>query len=460
MVSSLLVLACSAEQVEPRAQTLLYIDTNAPLVSQLVADPEIPGAIAVDTVRIDRLDAAGEPVETRELVAPELQDWPISLGVVGSSPVRFRVRAFRGSRAGAGEDGRLVPTRNLAMDRLLELSPQSSFTRQLVLLDAACFNAPASFRGNWTSCIDAASLAGSPSQGVSAVSSPPLTQAGTSPLADTTPCTGPRPQGAACIPGGTGLLGDEAAALFTSAIADSPVPAHVVRLSPFFLDRTEVTVGRYRAQLAKGRLKAPQPLRADPDLELQRACTYLGPEDSTNDALPLNCVALETASELCHAQGGELPSEAQWEYAARGRGEARLFPWGSGVPSCCTASIGREGVRVPNADCPGSDIEPVGSHTGSPDCPLGDVSRDGLLDMAGSLSEVTLDNYRPYEHKCWTARGTWLDPLCRDADATLHTLRGSYFSASFATAMLVIRSQAASGATVGFRCAYPAEATP
>lgn len=461
VVSSLLVLlGCSAEQLEPRAQTLLYIDTNAPLVGQLAIDADLPGSIAVDTVRVDRLDTAGAPVETRELVAPELEDWPISLGIVGSDATRFRVRVFRGNRASAAEDGKLVPTRNLAIDRLVELTPESSLTRRLVLLDAACFNAPASFRGDWTTCIDAGSLDASPSKGAVALDQTPSTQAGTSPLAATLPCQGKPPPGAKCIPGGVGLLGDEDAVLFAGAIADSPAPSHVVHLSPFYLDRTEVTVGRYRTELANGTLNVPQPERQAPQVAGLDMCTYLGPDEPDNDAFPLNCVPIQTARALCQAQGGDLPSEAQWEYAARGRGEARLFPWGPGAPDCCTASIGREGTLVTRPDCPGDGVEPVGSHTGTADCPIGDVSRDGILDLAGSLGEATLDEYRSYQHKCWTGRGTWLDPVCRGDDTGAHTKRGSYFSASFLTAVLVMRTQASVGPTVGFRCAYPAEGEP
>jgi formylglycine-generating enzyme required for sulfatase activity len=448
----LLALGCSAEGTE-RAQTLLFIDTNALVLGQSTRDPELPVAVAVDTLRIDRLDSRGEPVETRELVVSEPSDWPVSFGVVSAQRTRFRIRAFRADNAQASEAGPLAPARNLALDRLVELEPATSFERKLVTLDAGCFNAPASFGKPWLSCLDAAALSVPPQSGLTSVVDTPPSQVGTSPWQRTLPCADPPPPGALCIPGGPGVLGDDDAALFALGPGQSPAPAHVIGLAPFFLDRTEMTVARYRELSASGLSNPPASTTNALD-DLRRECT-LPTRARGNDDLPLNCVSHATAQELCALAGGALPTEAQWEYAARGRGHARRFPWGAERADCCTASLARESSLNQFVECNGAGIEPVGSHDAN-DCATHDRSRDGVLDLGGSMQEWVSDAYRPYDHACWSERGILNDPLCVDPTVSAHVERGSYFNASLATALSVHRSQGTQGNVVGLRCAYPA----
>jgi formylglycine-generating enzyme required for sulfatase activity len=456
LVCALLSLGCGAEHVSPRAQILLFVDTNAPLVGQVTTSSELPGVIAVDTLSIQHLDAEGKVIETRELVAPDPRDFPISFGVVSSETVRFRLRAFRAENAYASDSGALTPDRNLALDRLLELTPRSTFERRLVVLDVACFNAPASFSGDWSSCVDAEHLAEAPSAGLLQVSGMPATLVGTSALASSVACSGAAPSGAVCIAGGAGQLGDQDAALIALGGNAQPVPTRVIYLSPFFLDRTEVSVGQYRALARLGTLEGDAPEQRDAGAASLDACTYQGSERATNDALPLNCIGYDSAREYCQALGGDLPTEAQWEFAARGRGWAQPFPWGSAFPECCTASIERSDPNGETTECGsfGAGVAPVGSFA-SGDCSVLDVSRDGVLDLGGNLTEWTRDKFRPYEHACWAGRGILRDPECVDAMASAHPHRGSYYNASFATTLAVLRDSASAGDTLGFRCAYP-----
>ena len=113
------------------------------------------------------------------------------------------------------------------------------------------------------------------------------------------------------------------------------------------------------------------------------------------ETLPLNCVDWYEAYAFCIWDGGFLPSEAEWEYAAAGGDELRAYPWGATDPyldpqtssqyliSDCNYPIG-------STACSGAvNIAPVGTAT------LG-AGRWGQLDLAGELGEWTLDWYAPY----------------------------------------------------------------
>jgi len=115
---------------------------------------------------------------------------------------------------------------------------------------------------------------------------------------------------------------------------------------------------------------------------------------------PINCVDHAMATRFCAARGARLPTEAEWEYAARGP-DGRIYPWGDEAPSAKLLNgCGKEcvawgrSVREPlvalYADDDGfSQTAPVGSF------PLG-RSRFGLLDVAGNVWEWVADWYGSY----------------------------------------------------------------
>ena len=141
-------------------------------------------------------------------------------------------------------------------------------------------------------------------------------------------------------------------------------PSSVVFVSDFEIDRTEVTVAAYMACVADGICIAPG----------MGYCTAAqGIED-----LPVNCVTHTKAAAYCAAMGKRLPTEAEWEKAARGT-DGRLYPWGDDPPSCELARFG-------DPDCSFGLPAPVGSY---PD----GASPYGALDMAGNLDELVADWY-------------------------------------------------------------------
>jgi formylglycine-generating enzyme required for sulfatase activity len=133
-------------------------------------------------------------------------------------------------------------------------------------------------------------------------------------------------------------------------------PQHPVKVAGFWMGRTEVTNGSYdkfvAATVTTG--KAPKP-RARTDL-------------------PATDVSWNDASAYCKWAGGRLPTEAEWEHAARGGKQDQIYPWGNQI----TAAMAVYGRKAPLP-------------TGSIDSPNG----FGLFDMAGNVREWTSDLYDP-----------------------------------------------------------------
>jgi formylglycine-generating enzyme required for sulfatase activity len=454
VLGCIVAFGCSDEGT-PRPQIVLVIDTNLPLVGQLDGRDDLSRAAAIDTLRIDVLDGAGAVRETRELVAGSLADWPLSIGILPGTR-RLRVRAFRGIYATAGTLGALAtrePSAEVTIDRVIEMAfPAEGVRRLRVRLEGDCLGIPASFVQPVTTCVDGVNSAADPALGIEE-SSRSTTDAGTWTAARFTDCTAVAPPGreAPCIAGGFAILGE-----LTLTGLESPgtplhdaVPLRPVLLRPFYLDRTEFTVGRLRA--LQGMLPSGFVLPGRPDTPARANCTFHGFTDSAYDTLPLNCVTWKTATALCRVSGGDLPTEAQWEYAARGRGEQRLFPWGTttGKIPCCTLGT---------VDC-GRAIEPVASYSDPSTCAYVDVSRDAITDLGGSMSEFVQDVFRPYDAPCWGGAGVARDPQCLDPESMDHSLRGASWERVSGYAASAFRTS--NGISdddedyQGFRCAYP-----
>ncbi len=140
-------------------------------------------------------------------------------------------------------------------------------------------------------------------------------------------------------------------------------PPHPVALDTFWIDRAEVTAGAYSGCVADGACSEP--------LNTSRHCNW-GKPDRTGH--PINCLTSLQAAEYCDWAGRRLPTEAEWERAARGDG--RTYPWGDDPPTCNHA----------NYDGCGDGTMPVGSY------PSG-ASAEGVLDLAGNVWEWTADWY-------------------------------------------------------------------
>lgn len=194
-------------------------------------------------------------------------------------------------------------------------------------------------------------------------------------------------------------------------------PQYPAAVSGFELDRYQVTVGRFRAFVAAYPGSAPAAGDgAHPILGAGWQSEWTSELPATKAALkaalgcsppyhtwtdspgpaevrPINCTTWYLAFAFCAWDGGRLPTEAEWNYAAAGGSEQRLYPWGGAAPTPGHASFDCLADGVPG--CNGAtDPQPVGSYS-----PLGD-GRWGHADLSGNVEEWTLDTFGPYPLPC------------------------------------------------------------
>jgi formylglycine-generating enzyme required for sulfatase activity len=205
------------------------------------------------------------------------------------------------------------------------------------------------------------------------------------------------------------------------------------------MDETEMTVAAFRALYASGKINAAVPTLASADA----ACNYTTTAGAS-DKQAVRCVSFTTARAACRARGGDLPTVAQWEHAARGRGRGSRFPWGNAAPMCCSAAIDF-------ADPTCKPSLKVGSHADATACDGAvDVSRDGVLDLAGSVREWVRDAPLSFDD-CFSA-GILADPTCTAAKSAGGSTKGGSFSLPASEAASALRRTGATISDVGFRC--------
>ena len=179
----------------------------------------------------------------------------------------------------------------------------------------------------------------------------------------------------------------------------------------------------------------------DNNLACDPAATWTSPV-STQEDLPINCVTWYEAYAFCIWDGGFLPSEAEWEYAAAGGDEEREYPWGSTGPGTANqyAIYGDAIASYYSSGAGGLEIAPVGSAT------LG-AGRWGQLDLAGEVWEWNVDWFDTF--------GACTD--CADFTPLLYrVIRGGEFLYDASYLLTVYRSGDAPSFRandVGFRCA-------
>jgi formylglycine-generating enzyme required for sulfatase activity len=196
-------------------------------------------------------------------------------------------------------------------------------------------------------------------------------------------------------------------------------PAHEVTLSGFDIDVTEVTQAAYAACVAATACSEPS-ANYDPE---------------GTPTLPLRSMTWDQAVAFCEWGGKRLPTEAEWEKAARGT-DGRMFPWGNDDEFNCDRA---------NTDQCGMVVQPVGTARDG-------ASPYGALDMAGNVWEWTHDYYAADAY----ADHDGPDPQGPES-GTHRVLRGGSYGNLPTLARVTNRSDAYAsdhgGSGLGFRCA-------
>jgi serine/threonine-protein kinase len=210
-------------------------------------------------------------------------------------------------------------------------------------------------------------------------------------------------------------------------------PGHLVRLSSFYIKETEVTFGefdRFCEETKRG--------RNDPDLKESYYYAWVEQRQKmTEDELrghPAVNIKRKLAEAYSHHGGGDLPSEAQWEYAARSQGKKQLYVWG--------ANSFPRNVNIHKPIVVGIETLPVGLSTD-------DRTEQGVLDLAGNVREWCRDVWKIYPRI-----EPALDPVqgaSSDEPNPAYAIRGGSYSTPTETARATWRSDLPGAESLAYR---------
>ena len=443
--------SCATAEAPPLGQVLLVVTTDAPLPlpPSERAGADTPLAL-FDRVAID-IFAPGESTPcvecSRDLAidAPMVNEGRLSFGVVtrtrtgGSGDgYRARVRIYR-SRSAARSGATTVPRESSTLEAVVALPivGAEGIVRKTLALHTDDVARPRGTLAEPAPLDD---------------ENAPRLKAATWPGARVLPCLGEAAEDEVCVPGGAYWMGG-AGLLDLAGFGLSGATERLVVLSPFFVDRDEVTVGAFRAS---GLATMADPTRRGPAPDATE-CSYTATAGEF-ERHAVTCIRWSTAQSYCEKQGRRLPTEAELELLAGGRRGTR-FVWGEDEPSCEDVVYARaaQSALSGGRECIDLGIGPAPIRGGARDVlSIGDKP---IFDLAGGVSEWMADAWSPDNGACWP-NGVLYDPLCTPEVAgtgSARSYRGGSYPSSAGLLRAPVRQQVPDVdryvlPSVGFRC--------
>jgi len=263
------------------------------------------------------------------------------------------------------------------------------------------------------------------------------------------------------IPGGPFFMGYEG-----DGATDGEKPVHAVRVSPFCMEITEVTVEAYRACSDEGKCPRASVSSSWPGATPREKKIYsplCNAQQPGRDRHPINCVSWEAASTYCTVHDRRLPTSAEWEFAVRGP-DGRVYPWGDDPPDANHLNAcGVECVKWGKEH--GESLAPMHTQDDgfAATAPVGSFpkgrSRYGLDDVIGNVMEWVWDWDGPYAKTSEPA----VDPK-GPAEGTERVIRGGAWNAGH---LVWVRPSfrfrfhpETKSHAIGFRCAVTVEPKP
>ena len=251
-----------------------------------------------------------------------------------------------------------------------------------------------------------------------------------------TPTVTPTPSDMVRVPGGEFLMGSQEDYNGFPGLDRDPepepdeFPLRSVVLATFWIDHTETTNGAYRACVDAG--VCPAQSGGDPDYHNNPAF----------DNYPAVFIAWDDAKTYCRWAGKRLPTEAEWEKAARGE-DGRIWPWGNALKDNLAAPVWRANVGDSNTQGPTQ----VGTY-------LNGASPYGTLDMSGNVWEWVNDWYSPTYYQDRPDPDTSPPGPSRDESDGRKVIRGGSFDTAGIDARTADRNAVLPGPyqNIGFRC--------
>jgi formylglycine-generating enzyme len=459
----------STKELPPLGEVLVIVDTDA-------AVPAL-----VNRLRIDAFSADGTWYASNDFLLEEPSQWPTSFGVYSGNPdqggtVTLRLRAYAdgnvrdylGERYQArpvggppsqivpppspppGEAPRLLapdgsditpmtePQPLLAIDYLVVIPVSRDVVQSAnVVLRGSCFGTMADLLTRET-CVDVENV-------IVPVTSAPLGKDLTLPTKSLegsfgmeVPCTA-TPRGAHLGADGNPLYDEEVCVgggTFVFGSYPGLSPERIVTVPPFLMDKYEVSVARWRDAMTRGLPPSETPLTNDAPLPTMASyvtqadmpfCTYSDTPEG-RESFPVNCIDWGDARAFCQFEGGDLPSEVQWEWVAAqaGRIEKTAYPWGGPDLESFPCSRGVFGRGYLNTCTPGACLS-----TGLGPASVADADHvDGdrsvgfdVVDLGGNVNELLLDSYDDLDSRCWLEQPI-LATSCQDPTNVFYSIRG------------------------------------